>query len=154
MAVEAGLSVYVVGGQGVRLFVVLPNRCQPLRGWKTRPEKERRGRPNRHHSIPAPRERGLIQPKKACLYCHRNIITAPSDVSDILQKKTPHSGTTFSRTMPLFSRCGNCSFSHTSSFWNIITNVVRGAQSLLYFNFPLNHLFYFNDEGELLCAED
>ena len=33
----------------------------PLRGWKTRPEKERRGRPNRHHSIPAPRERGLIQ---------------------------------------------------------------------------------------------
>ena len=25
-------------------------------------EKERRGRPNRHHSIPAPRERGLIQP--------------------------------------------------------------------------------------------
>ena len=111
MAVEAGLSVYVVGGQGVRLFVVvvscgvldvfllggflsrhvcdllpnlllqthlnqtiialnptsmfqsliLPNRCRPLRGWKTRPEKERRGRPNRHHSIPAPRERGLIQ---------------------------------------------------------------------------------------------
>ena len=40
----------------------LPNRCRPLRGWKTRPEKERRGRPNRHHSIPAPRERGLIQP--------------------------------------------------------------------------------------------
>ena len=39
-----------------------PNRCRPLRGWKTRPEKERRGRPNRHHSIPAPRERGLIQP--------------------------------------------------------------------------------------------
>ena len=38
-----------------------PNRCRPLRGWKTRPEKERRGRPNRHHSIPAPRERGLIQ---------------------------------------------------------------------------------------------
>ena len=38
------------------------NRCRPLRGWKTRPEKERRGRPNRHHSIPAPRERGLIQP--------------------------------------------------------------------------------------------
>ena len=41
---------------------VLPNRCRPLRGWKTRPEKERRGRPNRHHTIPAPRERGLIQP--------------------------------------------------------------------------------------------
>ena len=41
---------------------ILPNRCRPLRGWKTRPEKERRGRPNRHHSIPAPRERGLIQP--------------------------------------------------------------------------------------------
>ena len=41
--------------------ILLPNRCQPLRGWKTRPEKERRGRPNRHHSIPAPRERGLIQ---------------------------------------------------------------------------------------------
>ena len=40
----------------------LPNRCRPLRGWKTRPEKERRGWPNRHHSIPAPRERGLIQP--------------------------------------------------------------------------------------------
>ena len=40
----------------------LPNRCRPLRGWKTRPEKERRGRPNRHHSMPAPRERGLIQP--------------------------------------------------------------------------------------------
>ena len=40
----------------------LPNRCRPLRGWKTRPEIERRGRPNRHHSIPAPRERGLIQP--------------------------------------------------------------------------------------------
>ena len=39
-----------------------PNRCRPLRGWNTRPEKERRGRPNRHHSIPAPRERGLIQP--------------------------------------------------------------------------------------------
>ena len=38
----------------------LPNRCRPLRGWKTRPEKERRGRPNRHQSIPAPRERGLI----------------------------------------------------------------------------------------------
>ena len=42
--------------------VYLPNRCRPLRGWKTRPEKERQGRPNRHHSIPAPRERGLIQP--------------------------------------------------------------------------------------------
>ena len=42
--------------------ICLPNRCRPLRGWKTRPEKERRGRPNRHHSIPAPRERGLIQP--------------------------------------------------------------------------------------------
>ena len=40
----------------------LPNWCRPLRSWKTRPEKERRGRPNRHHSIPAPRERGLIQP--------------------------------------------------------------------------------------------
>ena len=40
----------------------LPNRCRPLRGWKTHPEKERRGRPNRHHSIPAPREGGLIQP--------------------------------------------------------------------------------------------
>ena len=45
-----------------RLWQILPNRCRPLRGWKTRPEKERRGRPNRHHSIPAPRERGLIQP--------------------------------------------------------------------------------------------
>ena len=40
----------------------LPNRCRPLRGWKTRPKKERIGRPNRHQSIPAPRERGLIQP--------------------------------------------------------------------------------------------
>ena len=40
----------------------LPNWCRPLRGWKTCPEKEWRGRPNRHHSIPAPRERGLIQP--------------------------------------------------------------------------------------------
>ena len=40
----------------------LPNRCRPLRGWKTRPKKERRGRPNRHQSTPAPRERGLIQP--------------------------------------------------------------------------------------------
>ena len=45
-----------------RTILLLPNRCRPLRGWKTRPEKERRGRPNRHHSIPAPRERGLIQP--------------------------------------------------------------------------------------------
>ena len=26
------------------------NRCRPLRGWKTRPKKERRGRPNRHQS--------------------------------------------------------------------------------------------------------
>ena len=43
---------------------VIPNWCRPLRGWKTRPEKERRGRPNRHHSIPAPRERGLIQKNK------------------------------------------------------------------------------------------
>ena len=46
---------------GMRV-AVLPNRCRPLRGWKTRPKKERRGRPNRHQSIPAPRERGLIQP--------------------------------------------------------------------------------------------
>ena len=46
----------------VNTVVRLPNWCRPLRGWKTRPEKERRGRPNRHHSIPAPRERGLIQP--------------------------------------------------------------------------------------------
>ena len=52
-------------GSGVKSVVIVllnPNRCRPLRGWKTRPEKERRGRPNRHHSIPAPRERGLIQP--------------------------------------------------------------------------------------------
>ena len=39
---------------GLLLGGLLPNRCRPLRGWKTRPEKERRGRSNRHHSIPAP----------------------------------------------------------------------------------------------------
>ena len=49
-------------GRWYPMLAVLPNRCRPLRGWKTRPEKERQGRPNRHHSIPAPRERGLIQP--------------------------------------------------------------------------------------------
>ena len=38
--------------------VHLPNRCRPLRGWKTRPEKERRGRPNRHHSKPCPSREG------------------------------------------------------------------------------------------------
>ena len=52
---RSGLLVYYTS------FIILPNRCRPLRGWKTRPEKERQGRPTRHHSIPAPRERGLIQ---------------------------------------------------------------------------------------------
>ena len=52
----------IINDHTVEHVSTLPNRCRPLRGWKTRPEKERRGRPNRHHSIPAPRERGLIQP--------------------------------------------------------------------------------------------
>ena len=73
-----------------------------------------------------------------CYHCHSS--TAPSYVTDMLQKKPSHSGNTrpSSCTMPFLNRpahskatLGDCSFSFAScSVWNSIPNDVRCAPSL------------------------
>ena len=77
--------------------------------------------------------------KIACLFyhCHRN--TAPSYVTDMLQKMPSHIRNTrcCSYTMPLLNRPAHSKatlserwFSFTYSVWNSIPNVVRCASSL------------------------
>ena len=73
-----------------------------------------------------------------CYDCHSS--TAPSYVTDMLQKKPSHTHNTCSssNTMPLLNRpahsnstLGDCSFSSaSSSVWNCIPNDVMGAPSL------------------------
>ena len=77
--------------------------------------------------------------KIACLCYHCHSSTAPSYVTDMLQKKLPHAciNCSSSHTMPLLNRpaCNkatldNCSFSF-ASVWNSIPNDVRCAPSLI-----------------------
>ena len=77
--------------------------------------------------------------KVACLCYHCHSSTAPSYVTDMLQKKPSHTHNTRSSsyTMPLLNRLahrkatlGDHSFSFASSVWSSIPNDVRFAQSL------------------------
>ena len=78
--------------------------------------------------------------KLACLCYHCHSITAPSYVTDMLNKKPLHTRNTRSSsyTMPLLNRpahskatLGDCSFSFaSSSVWNSISNDVRCAPSM------------------------
>ena len=84
--------------------------------------------------------------KIACLCYHCHSSTAPSFVTDMLQKKPSHTRNTrsISYTMPLLhisahskATLGDSSFSFTSSVWNFITNDVKCAPTLSSFKYRL-----------------
>ena len=89
------------------------------------------------HSLPV-KVRSTYKIACLCYHCHSS--TAPSNVTDMLHKKSLHTRNTRSRsyTMPLLNRpahskatLGDHSFSFaSSSVWNSIPNDVRCAPSL------------------------